>query len=98
MLPLACIIAILFFVLICVQQIAARQERTRAARRFLRKTSRMGMNERLLHAQLLADFEAAARAGNTEVMTAILQQVEFDDVRARLIAEAITSDPAAHGY
>jgi hypothetical protein len=58
----------------------------------------MTVNERLMVADLLARFDAAAVARDRAAMLALLAQVELNASQAAQTADAILAAPKRYGY
>ncbi len=60
--------------------------------------SGMTVNERLFEAELMTNFQAAARAGDREAMILVLTKVALSREEAGATADAILANPKYYGY
>ena len=58
----------------------------------------MTVNERLHHFGLLAEFDAAIRAGDRPVVIDILRRARFTEEQASYTASRVLSAPETYGY
>ena len=58
----------------------------------------MTVNERLFDAELMHDFDEAAKLRNKTRMVEILQKVDLTDAQANETSEAIIKNPSKYGY
>jgi hypothetical protein len=62
------------------------------------KYAGMTVNERLFEADLMADFDRAARNGDKNKMVEILIKVELSLAQAQETSDAIVKNPKMYGY
>ena len=60
--------------------------------------SGMTVNERLFEAGLMAEYQAAARARNRDLMISVLTRVALSKEDAAFTADAVLANPARYGY
>jgi hypothetical protein len=60
--------------------------------------SGMTVNERLFKADLMSEFDEAAKKRNKNRMVAILKEVELTEAQANEISETIIKNPSKYGY
>lgn len=58
----------------------------------------MTVNERLFEADLMSEFDDAAKERNKIRMVEILKEVELTEAQANETSEAIIQNPSKYGY
>ena len=58
----------------------------------------MTVNERLVMAGLMDEFDAAVRRRDQQQVIALLQQVELSEEQAQWTAGSLFADPRKYGY